>query len=218
MDGFEIDLKLETGRRPVFHNQGTGYMEIGLTGGSYYYSRPGMSIDGTLTLDGVATPVTGDAWMDHQWGDFVLIDGGGWDWFSVQLDDGSSIMVFQLRGIEGVGDVPDFGTLVTRGGEVIHLDEDEYQIESRETWTSDETDATYPVSWTLTVPAYDIRLDLEPAMRNQELNTIATTGTIYWEGEMEVAGESSGRPVTGLGYVELTGYADADLFNPQSAP
>lgn len=214
MDGYAIDLELSTDAEPVLHNEGTGYMEIGLAGGSYYYSRPGMDLSGELIVDGETLEVTGSAWMDHQWGDFVLIDGGGWDWFAVELEDGTALMVFQLRGIDGVGDVPDFGTLVQPDGNVVHLAESDYSIAANDSWTSEATGATYPVDWTITIPEYDLTFELDPSMLDQELDTTASTGTIYWEGEVVVSATRGAEELGGLGYVELTGYAEGDVFSP----
>ncbi len=212
MEKYSLDLRLTTGEQPVLHNNGTGYMEIGVAGGSYYYSRPGMELSGTLQVDGQTMNVTGEAWMDHQWGDFVLVDGGGWDWFAVNLDDGTAIMLFELRGIDEIGDVPDFGTLIRSDGTVVHLGEESYSIEQNSFWTSDTTGATYPVSWTLDIPAEHILLALQSSMPDQELDTTASTGTIYWEGEVVVSGTIGNQSTSGLGYVELTGYAK-DIFS-----
>ncbi len=214
MNGYAIDLELTTDTAPVLHNDGSGYMEIGLAGGSYYYSRPHMDLTGELVVNGESLDVMGSAWMDHQWGDFVLIDGGGWDWFAVELDDGTALMVFQLRGIEGVGDVPDFGTLVRPDGTVIHLSEDDYTITANDEWTSAETGATYPLDWTIEIPSHDLIFELDPTLEGQELDTTASTGTIYWEGEVIVSASRAGAALNGLGYVELTGYAEGDAFNP----
>jgi predicted secreted hydrolase len=214
MEGYAIDVMLSTDEDPILHNMGTGYMDIGMAGGSYYYSRPGMKLSGQLTVNGEKLDVTGSAWMDHQWGDFVLVNGGGWDWFAVELDDGTALMVFQLRGVEGVGDLPDFGTLVLPDQTVIHLDEADYTIESGETWLSDLTGANYPLGWTITIPTQELTLQLDPSMADQELDTRASTGTIYWEGEVTVSGTHSGDQVAGLGYVELTGYAEAGVLSP----
>jgi predicted secreted hydrolase len=214
MDGYEMDLTLTTDAEPVLHYEGSGFMQIGIAGSSYYYSRPGMEVEGTLTVDGETMKVTGSAWMDHQWGDFVLIEGGGWDWFAIELADDTAIMVFQLRGIEGVGDIEDFGTLVQPDGTVEHLAENDFIIEAQENWTSPATGATYPVSWSIEIPSQELTLELEPSMNDQELDTRASTSTIYWEGEMVVEAQRGTQELTGLGYVELTGYADSELISP----
>ena len=46
-----------------------------------------MAATGTVLVNGDASNVTGTAWFDHQWGDFIAVGGGGWDWFAVNLDD-----------------------------------------------------------------------------------------------------------------------------------
>jgi len=214
MEGYALDLALSTDAEPVLHNAGTGYMEFGLAGGSYYYSRPEMDLSGQLTVDGETLDVTGSAWMDHQWGNFVLLDGGSWDWFAVALDDGTALMVFQLRGIDGVGDVPDFGTLVQPDGSVIHLAEGDYSITANDSWTSPASGATYPLHWTIAIPKHDLTFELDPALLDQELDTSATTGTIYWEGEVVVSATRGELALDGLGYVELTGYAAGDAVTP----
>ena len=214
MAGYALDLTLTDDDEPILHNQGSGYMDIAAAGGSYYYSRPGMELTGVLTLDGQPVEVTGTAWMDHQWGDFVLIDGGGWDWFAVQLDDGTALMVFQLRGTEETGDIPDFGTLVEPDGNVTHLAEGDYALTSQESWTSPATGATYPIDWTLSIPSRALTLELAASLPDQELDTTATTGTVYWEGEVVVTGTRGDDEVAGLGYIELTGYAADDLITP----
>ncbi|MEZ4570377.1 MAG: lipocalin family protein [Thermomicrobiales bacterium] len=90
----------------------------------------------------------------------------------------------------------------------------DYSIENNSSWTSEATGATYPLDWTIEIPEYDLTLDLKPTLENQELDTTASTGTIYWEGEVVVTGQRGSDELDGLGYVELTGYADSDIFNP----
>lgn len=214
LDDYTIDLTLTDAGDPVLHNKGTGYMDIAAAGGSYYYSRPQMEVSGSLRVDERTLEVGGTAWMDHQWGDFVLIDGGGWDWFAVQLDDGTALMVFELRGAEAAGDIPDFGTLVQADGTVVHLTEDDYAIEATDEWTSEASGATYPVGWTISIPGQKLDLRVDASMPVQELDTTDTTGTIYWEGEVVVEGTRGDDPVAGLGYVELTGYAGDDIIAP----
>lgn len=213
MEGYAIDLRLTSKDEPVVHNNGIGYMDVGTAGGSYYYSRTDIDVEGTLTVGGQGLEVSGHAWMDRQWGNFILVDGGSWDWFSLRLDDGSDLMLFELRGVEDIGDPPDFGTLVRPDGEIVHLPEGSYTIEPLDHWTSVRSGATYPVAWRVTIPDEELELDVRAVMPDQELDTTASTGTIYWEGEVEIAGTSGGELVTGLGYVELTGYAIA-TFSP----
>jgi predicted secreted hydrolase len=104
--------------------------------------------------------------------------------------------------------VMSYGTLVRADGSAQHLEPADFEVTASDTWTSPHTGVTYPSRWTITLPAYDISLELVPTMNDQELRTIASTNVIYWEGEVAVSGTAVGAPVTGYGYVELTGYAE----------
>lgn len=203
---FEMAIELTATKAPTLHD-GDGFIDYGNGQGSYYYSRTRMEVVGTLVVDGEPLAVTGEGWMDHQWGDFETFDQGGWDWFSIQLSDGTDLMLYLIRGPEGDPAILD-GSLVAQDGELTILDGPDFEVETTDTWTSEETGTTYPASWTIRLPAQELELSLEPSVAAQELDTTATTGVIYWEGEVEVSGTRGGVPVDGLGYVELTGYAD----------
>jgi predicted secreted hydrolase len=142
--------------------------------------------------------------MDHEWSTSGLaFDQVGWDWFSIQLDDGGELMVFQMRKEDGSIDPFSSGTFITREGSTRHLNRGDFEIRVEDTWRSPHTGATYPARWTVTVPAVDLALEIEPHLAHQELNV----SYAYWEGAVRVDGEREGRPVRGHGYVEMTGYA-----------
>lgn len=204
--GYAMAVELTATKPPTLHD-GDGFIDYGNGQGSYYYSRTRMDVTGTLVVDGAAVAVTGEAWMDHQWGDFETYDDGGWDWFSVQLGDDTDLMLYVIRGPDGRPLILD-GSFVSADGELTVLDGPDFAVEATSTWRSDETDTTYPASWTIEVPVLDIDLTLTPSVAAQELDTTATTGVIYWEGEVIVTGTRGRQQVDGLGYVELTGYAD----------
>src|SRR5262249_34778294 len=145
MDGYGIDLAL-VGEKPAALHNGGGLITIGPAGDSYYYSRTRMSVSGALTVDGLVRPVTGVAWMDHQWGNFVLGGGGGWDWFSLQLDDRTELTAWTVRGDDG-RPVLVFGTYVDAEGRTQHLAGDAFRAEALDRWTSPKTGATYPARW-----------------------------------------------------------------------
>lgn len=201
MPGYAIDLTLTATKPPVLHG-GTGYLTFGPLGGSYYYSRTRMDVSGTLVIAGERRPVTGEAWMDHQWGNFLPVGPGGWDWFSVQLEDGRDLMAYIIRDDDG-GRVSTFATLVAPDGTASELRPEEFDLVATGTWTSPRSGATYPMGWTIDVPGHGLSLVLTPTLEDQELDTRATTGVVYWEGEVVVSGSA-----VGYGYVELTGYAD----------
>ena len=142
--------------------------------------------------------------MDHEFSTNALSAGQiGWDWFSLQLDDGSELMVFQIRRQDGSADPYSSGTVVTPAGERLSLDRDDFEIQVLDRWKSSRTSADYPSRWQIVVPAADLTLSLEPYLADQELDV----SYAYWEGAVRVEGERAGRAVRGDGYVEMTGYA-----------
>jgi predicted secreted hydrolase len=205
--GLGLDLRLAATKPAALHDR-DGWIDFGPAGGSYYYSRTAMTATGTLDLDGRALAVEGSAWFDHQWGDFISVGGGGWDWFAVNLDDGTDLTLSLVR--DGDGSYPlVYGTVVGRDGTARHLDRDEFEVEVTDRWVSPATGADYPAGWTIRIPGEDLEIVLEPTVAAQELDTRATTGVIYWEGSQVVRAARAGRPLGGQGYVELTGYAAA---------
>jgi len=204
MPGYAISLQATSEKAPVLHD-GDGYIDYGNAGASYYYSRTRQVVEGTLTVDGQQSKVTGLAWMDHQWGDFATFDLGGWDWYALQLDDGWDVMLYVVNGPDGQPTITD-GSLIAPDGSLRVLEGDDFSIEPSGTWTSSSTGVTYPSGWTITIPSADLVLTLQPTLLDQELDTRASTGQIYWEGDVSVGGIREGQDVTGVGYVELTGY------------
>ncbi len=167
-----------------------------------------MSATGHLDLDGRSLAVEGSAWFDHQWGDFISVGGGGWDWFAVNLDDGTDLTLSLVRDADGSYPLI-YGTIVDRDGTVRHLDRDAFKVEVTDRWVSPATGADYPAGWTIQIPREDLEITLKPTVAAQELDTRATTGVIYWEGSQVVRATRGGKNVGGQGYVELTGYAAA---------
>jgi predicted secreted hydrolase len=203
--GFGLDLVLAARRPPVLHD-GDGWIDFGPAGGSYYYSRTDMAATGTLTLGGETLDVEGDAWFDHQWGDFISVGGGGWDWFAVNLDDGTDLTLSLVRA--GDGSYPlAYGTLVDPDGTAHHLDADAFSVEATDAWTSPATGATYPAGWRIRLADEGLDIGLTPSVAQQELDTRASTGVVYWEGSQVVTATRDGAPLGGEAYVELTGYA-----------
>ena len=200
-----LDLRVETDRQPVLHDH-DGWIDFGGAGGSYYYSRTAMTATGTLTLDGQPREVDGTAWFDHQWGDFIAVGGGGWDWYAIGLEDGTDLTISQVRDAQGSYPLV-YGTLVDADGGVAHLSAESLSITVTDRWTSERTGADYPAGWTIAIPSRDLVVRLRPTVADQELDTRSTTGVIYWEGSQDVQATSGGRSFGGEGYVELTGYA-----------
>jgi predicted secreted hydrolase len=204
-DSYAVDLRLTPTKPPVLHGD-NGVISFGPVGDSYYYSSTRMTVQGSLDDHGAHTSVTGEAWKDRQWGDFLVVPGGGWDWYSVQLSDGTDLMLFVLRDLLGKAP-PSYGTLVHPDGTTESLSAGMAATKALGTWTSPATETMYPSGWSVSLPDQDLNLTLQPVLRNQELDTRRSTGQVYWEGETTVEGTSHGKPIAGLGYVELTGYA-----------
>jgi predicted secreted hydrolase len=212
-----IDVVLDEGKPVVLHGDG-GYSRKGPTPGnaSHYYSLTRMPTRGSLTLDGRRFEVTGTSWMDHEWGtSFLEPDQAGWDWFSIQFDDGSEMMLFQIRA--GTGPAGSAGgasasassrsgTLVDRAGNVKALGPGDFSLSPGRTWTSPGSGAVYPVEWRLDVPGQSLQVVARAAFPAQELRTEQSTAVTYWEGVIDVTGTRAGRPISGRGYLEMTGY------------
>lgn len=203
--GGGLMLQLGAGRAPVLHDT-DGWVAFADAGGSYYYSRTRMPTAGTVTIDGESIAVTGSSWFDHQWGDFIAIGGGGWDWFALNLSDGSDLMLSFVRAKDGSFPLV-YGTWVGADGVVQHIEGDQISLTNFGTWTSPHTGATWPSGWRVQVARIGLDVTVTPELADQELNTLETTGVIYWEGANSVVGSLAGRPITGRSYVELTGYA-----------
>lgn len=206
MDGYSFDLDLtDQLPQPVLHG-GNGIITYGQAGFSYYYSRPRLAVSGTITDHGVPIGVGGQAWMDHQWGNFVSLAGSGWDWYSVQLNDGSEYMLYIIRDNQK-RPLTTFGTAVAADGTASEIPAVSIHIQALGTWTSPHTGGVYPSGWQIVLDTPGAALTLTPLLTDQELVTAQSTGVAYWEGAVRIAGQAGGRFVGGAGYVELTGYA-----------
>lgn len=206
---FGLALDLRALKPPALHDD-DGFVDFGPAGSSYYYSRTRMSAAGELTLGVERLQVEGIAWFDHQWGDFVSVGGGGWDWFAINLDDGTDITLSIVRD-DDLNEVLRYGTLVRPSGEVVHLAVDGFGVtEGSGGWTSPTSGFTYPTSRTVRIG--DLELRLRSTLPDQELDTRATTGVIYWEGSqtvrvMRIDDEGNEVPVGGGdAYIEITRY------------
>ncbi|MGO9567877.1 MAG: lipocalin-like domain-containing protein [Desulfomonilaceae bacterium] len=205
---YALTLRLAPLKPVVLHGD-AGYSRKGdsTDQASYYYSFTRLKAEGTLTFKGIKHAVTGLAWMDHEFGSSILQnDQSGWDWFSLQLDDGTEVMVFHLRKKDNTFERA-FGTLVPKEGPAVDLGKERIVILPKGTWTSHTTKAVYPSGWTVEIPGSNLRLDVTPAMEEQELTSGSSTGIIYWEGAVTAQGFRDGKKIKGRGYAELTGYA-----------
>jgi predicted secreted hydrolase len=206
-DGVAVDLVLDAGK-PIVLNGQAGLSRKGSEPGnaSYYYSFTRLPTRGTVLFNEHRLPVSGETWIDREWSTSALAPGVvGWDWFAIQLDDSTELMVYRLRHADGSTDPFSAGTHVGANGETTPLDANDFVIETADEWSSPIDDTRWPSRWTLRLPALGLLLDITPVMPDQEhLGSFR-----YWEGAVDAAGSRNGRPVNGHGYVELTGYAES---------
>jgi predicted secreted hydrolase len=211
---FALDLRLSPERPPVFHGRdGVSQKSAGLGNASHYYSFTRLATRGRLVLEGDTLAVEGLTWMDHEFGsDQMRNTHTGWDWFSVQLSDGRDLMLYRLRTVDGRLDTCSSGTVIERDGSTRMLTSREFDTRSLGQWVSPRTGGRYPSGWDVRVPSAALALRLDPTLADQELAAPTMGGVTYWEGSVRVSGTSVGRPVSGEGYVELTGYVGHSPF------
>jgi predicted secreted hydrolase len=204
-EGQSLNLTLTSMKPPTLHGErGLSQKSADAGNASYYISFTRMKTEGTLKVNGEELFVIGNSWMDHEWSTAVLgKDAVGWDWFSIQLSDNRELMLFQIRQRDGSIEPLSSGTLIESDGTTRHLTREEFKIDVLSTWASNQTRATYPARWNVAVPTAGIRLELKPIVADQEMNV----SIIYWEGAVDVSGQSYNKPVSGRGFVEMTGYA-----------
>jgi predicted secreted hydrolase len=204
-DDISIDLKFKDVKGPIFHGE-QGYSQKGPEAGdaSYYFSQTRLESAGFIEVDGKTFPVTGLSWMDHEFSTSALSAGQvGWDWFSIQLDNGAELMVFQIRRSDGSIDPYSSGTWISPEGGVLPLDRDQFEFQILNHWVSPTSGAEYPSSWKLFIPELNLNLDIKPYLEDQEMHVSYT----YWEGAVQALGVMDGVTISGDGYVEMTGYS-----------
>jgi predicted secreted hydrolase len=207
--GTKLRLRLNSLKPPVLHGQnGLSQKGEGEGRASYYYSLTRMKTEGELTIDGKREKVHGLTWMDHEFGSNQLReDQVGWDWFSLQLDDQTEIMLYLIRRKDGSPDPYSSGTLVRTDGTTKLLRLEDFQVGVLGRWKSAKSGGNYPMKWKVAIPAEGIELEIDPEFTDQELITNRSTRVTYWEGAARINGMIREKPVVGSGYVEMTGYA-----------
>lgn len=174
---------------------------------SRYFSLTRMDVEGDLVVAGEAERFSGSAWMDREFGTWMATEKQkGWDWFSIQMDNGSELMIYRLR--DGANRVSEFssGVFVAADAHQTSLEHDEISVTPIGYWKSGRSGSTYPSGWKVEVPSQGIFLEVNPEMEDQELDTRGTTMIIYWEGACRVSGNCRGSEVSGRAYIELVGY------------
>ncbi|MBX2860199.1 MAG: hypothetical protein KTR14_03125 [Vampirovibrio sp.] len=207
---FGINLDLTPAKPLVIHGKNGVSQKASCKGcASHYYSYSRLNTHGTLHINGKSHPVTGQSWMDHEFGSNQLTDEQtGWDWFSIQLDNNMELMLYILRQKDGGADPNSGGTLINANGKSRYVPLTEFNVIPIDEWKSPRSGGTYPMGWKINLPEENINLTITPAFPNQELHTQIPNGITYWEGACRVTGTVQGKKITGQAYVEMTGYAE----------
>lgn len=205
---FRLDLRTRSTKPPVIHGRnGVSQKAEGEGRASHYVSFTHLETSGTIEVEGTVFNVTGQSWMDHEFFTHQLeANQTGWDWMSIQLDNNEELMLFRLRRKDGSLDPFSAGTHVDAAGRTRPLTIGEFSLEPSGYWTSPATKANYPQVWKIRIPVLDLDLDAVTPMPNQELSGKGRFSPTYWEGAMDYRGKRGGKPVTGRGYLEMTGY------------
>lgn len=199
---FRLDLEFSATQPPLLQGA-AGYSQKGPRpeSASHYYSLPQLAATGTITREGTAITGRGTAWLDHEWSSSYMDERAvGWDWIGINLDDGGALMAFQMRD-QKANAFWAGGAYRGAAGAVHVFERREIRFTPLRRWRSPRTGVHYPISWR--VRAGDREIEIEPLFDDQENDTRATTGAVYWEGAVRAL--SGGRPI-GRGYLELTGY------------
>ena len=186
---------------------------------SHYVSITRLVAAGALSRAGKETTLSGTAWFDHEWGPGVLPAGAaGWDWFALNLSDGSDLMLYRMRLASGAASPFSTGVFVPASGAPQPIAWSDVALSPKTTWTSPRSKAAYPAVWSLAVRSLSLEATITPLVADQELSTEKSTGVRYWEGTCRAEGTRGGRAVAGRAYVEMTGYAGKDVPGFSSGP
>lgn len=200
-----LDLTLDARLPPVLQGD-AGLSQKSADNASYYYSMPRLPSNGTLRIGERQLAVRGTSWLDREWSTSALApEQIGWDWFALHLADGSDVMIYNLRRRDGQFDPYSAGSLRRADGSVVQFGARDITLTPAGTWTSPHTGAVYPAAWQMVIPSQQLDLNIQPLVADQELLVTVR----YWEGAVQVVGRRGDTPITGVGYLEMTGYADA---------
>jgi predicted secreted hydrolase len=208
--GFSFDLKLRATSPPLLNGRrGFSQKAPDARTASYYYSLPGLQVEGSLHTAAGTQQVRGHAWLDHEWSTtFLDAQTQGWDWTAINLDDGSALMVSRMRDAQSAQRWAFASHRKARSSEVRTFAPQDISWQPLRRWRSPRTGIEYPVEWQVRIG--ERRLRLRPLMDDQESDTRASTGTIYWEGAVTAFDEED--RAIGRGYLELTGYGQRLTF------
>jgi predicted secreted hydrolase len=204
--GLVLDLELRATKPLVAHgDRGLSSKSDEPGNASYYVGYTRLRTSGRITTASGTFEVTGASWFDHEWATNQLApEQAGWNWISAQFEDGTELMLYQMRLTNGAIDPISSGTFVREDGTSVALTSADFQMTPESFWKSPGTKANYPIGWRIAVSKEQLEFIIEPVLANQEL---VFSPLIYWEGAFDLVGTRASEPLRGRGYLELTGYA-----------
>jgi predicted secreted hydrolase len=208
-EDFSIRLSLRPDKPPIVHGQhGVSQKGAGAGHASHYISLTRLITTGAIEVGGKSYDVQGASWMDHEFStDSLAPDEVGWDWLSIQLNDNTDLMLYRLRHKDGTADPYSSGTYVDAEGRAKSLGVYDFSMQALdESWTSPESGTRYPTAWRVTIPAVALDLKIRTPMQSQELAGKTRLSPSYWEGAVDISGKRGSSPISGAGYLEMTGY------------
>ena len=207
---FALNLEVHPDKPLIYEGiNGLSRKADGIGDASYYYSYPRLVTSGQLQIGAQSYTVTGTSWFDHEFSTSLLgKDQAGWDWFCIQLDSREEIMLYAMRDKSGAMDPNSEGTWIKTDGTSERLPPGTFTIAKLGTWTSPRSGAIYPSGWHILIPGHRADLTVTPALRDQELHLTRMGALDYWEGACTIDAQVGDTHTTGVGYTELTGYAD----------
>jgi predicted secreted hydrolase len=208
-DRFAFSLRLHPEKPPVIHGEnGVSQKAAGPGHASHYISFTHLTTSGTITIQGKDYQISGVSWMDHEFFTHQLeAEQVGWDWFSLQLDDDTELMLFRIRRKDGSIDPFSAGTYVDAQGKSLHLREQDFAlVPQQDTWERPDKSARYPIHWKVAVPSLNLVLDVTTPLKSQELPGDTKFAPSYWEGAIRLQGRRKDSALNGVGYLEMTGY------------
>jgi len=203
---FSLQLQLDT-LKPIVLQGEQGFSKKSDQYASYYYSYTRLASKGKLNIANEQFKVDGDSWFDREWSTSSLAeDQQGWDWFALHLDDGSELMIYQIRKKDESKDSYSSGILVDISGNTQTIDAKQFQLQILEYWQSPISAIRYPISWLIFIPDKNIQLTISTQIKQQEWSKAEGFSFNYWEGSVDVKGIKNQQAVSGSGYLEMTGY------------
>lgn len=196
-EDFALTLNLDPAKGPVLQgDRGLSRKSPEPGNASYYYSLTRIVTSGQVHVDGDTFPVTGSSWLDREWSTSALAaDQSGWDWFSLQFDDGTELMYYQLRNLEGDAHSSSAGNFTSLMGTQTPIAPESIVLEEVKNWTAPDGTA-YTTTWHMQYRDSDW---LIRALFDNQLMDLTFQ---YWEGAVEVSNADSGE-VLGRGYLEM---------------